>query len=417
MLLISVGAIGVEAIRRLVAPEPLVWLPVALIAAAGILVNGVTAWLFARGREHDLNLRAAFLHMAGDAGLSAGVLVAAVCHRRDRLAAARSGGEPGIAAVITWTTWGLLRKSIDLAMDAVPDGVSREAVHDYLAGLPGVIEVHDLHIWGLSTTETALTAHLVCDATGRSGAAARCLGGAGGALPNWPCHRADGDRYAGGAMPFAVARRGVGFRRRGGVAVARLKGASYDRTPPEEGGKLMQEASMSISRRAVVRGGLATGMLAPGLTTIRRAAAAPSDAATLRAVMQGDLRVFDPIWTTANITAYYGAMVYDTLFAIDEQFQPQPQMVDKYSLVDDKLTYTFELRDGLGWQDDTPVTAADCVASMRRWAVRNGGGQVMQSFLKDISAKDDKTFVIALKEPFGLVLDLLASRNHAASAS
>ena len=70
----------------------------------------------------------------------------------------------GIAAVITWTTWGLLRESIDLAMDAVPDGVSREAVHEYLAGLPGVVEVHDLHIWGLSTTETALTAHLVCDA-------------------------------------------------------------------------------------------------------------------------------------------------------------------------------------------------------------------------------------------------------------
>ncbi len=166
---------------------------------------------------------------------------------------------------------------------------------------------------------------------------------------------------------------------------------------------------MSISRRAVVRGGLATGMLAPGLPMIRRAAAAPSDATTLRTVMQGDLRVFDPIWTTANITAYYGTMVYDVLFAIDEQFRPQPQMVGKHSLSDDKLTYTFELRDGLAWQDDTPVTAADCVASLRRWIVRNGGGQVMQSFLKDISAKDDKTFVIALKEPFGLVLDLLAS--------
>ena len=95
---------------------------------------------------------------------------------------------------------------------------------------------------------------------------------------------------------------------------------------------------MSISRRAVVRGGLATGMLAPGLPMIRRATAAPSDAATLRTVMQGDLRVFDPIWTTANITAYYGTMVYDMLFAIDEQFRPQPQMVGKHSLSDDKLT-------------------------------------------------------------------------------
>ncbi|MGH7153928.1 MAG: ABC transporter substrate-binding protein, partial [Acetobacteraceae bacterium] len=116
-----------------------------------------------------------------------------------------------------------------------------------------------------------------------------------------------------------------------------------------------------------------------------------------------------PIWTTANITAYYGTMVYDMLFAIDGQLRPQPQMVGKHSLSDDKLTYTFELRDGLGWQDGTPVTAADCVASLHRWMARNGGGQVMQQFLKDISAKDDKTFVIALKEPFGLVIDLLAS--------
>jgi peptide/nickel transport system substrate-binding protein len=102
-------------------------------------------------------------------------------------------------------------------------------------------------------------------------------------------------------------------------------------------------------------------------------------------------------------------MVYDTLFGLDEKFAPQPQMVEKWSLSDDKLTYTFRLRDGLGWHDNTPVTSADCVASLRRWLVRNGGGQVMQDFLKDISAKDDKTFVIALKEPFGLVLDLLAN--------
>ncbi|HEX5326679.1 MAG TPA: ABC transporter substrate-binding protein [Acetobacteraceae bacterium] len=129
----------------------------------------------------------------------------------------------------------------------------------------------------------------------------------------------------------------------------------------------------------------------------------------LRAVMQGDLRVFDPIWTTANITAYHGTMIYDMLFGIDEQFRPQPQMVGRHSLSDDKLTYTFELRDGLGWQDGTPVTAADCVASLRRWMVRNAGGQAMQQVLEDVSAKDDRTFVIALKEPFGLLLDLLAS--------
>jgi len=161
---------------------------------------------------------------------------------------------------------------------------------------------------------------------------------------------------------------------------------------------------MGTSRRAVLQAGLVGALGLPAIRTAR--AAGP---VTLKAVMQGDLRVFDPIWTTANITAYYGMMVCDTLFAIDEQFRPQPQMVDKYSLSDDKLTYTFQLRDGLGWQDGTPVTAADCVASIHRWMARNGGGLVMQQFLKDISAKDDKTFVIALKEPFGLVLDLLAS--------
>lgn len=162
---------------------------------------------------------------------------------------------------------------------------------------------------------------------------------------------------------------------------------------------------MQTSRRSVLQAGLAAGAL--GLPTFTNAhAAAP---VTLRAVMQGDLRVFDPIWTTANITAYYGMMVYDTLFGIDEQYRPQPQMVSKYDLSQDRKTYTFQLRDGLGWQDGTPVTAADCVASLHRWMARNGGGQVMQTFLKDISAKDDKTFVISLKEPFGLVIDLLAS--------
>lgn len=163
LLLISVGAIGVEAIRRLVHPEPVETLPVALIAGAGILVNGATAWLFARGRAHDLNLRAAFTHMAADAGLSGGVVVAAVVIGLTGWLRLDPAVSLGLAAVITWTTWDLLRESIDLAMDAVPEGVSREAVQGYLAGLPGVVEVHDLHIWGLSTTETALTAHLVCD--------------------------------------------------------------------------------------------------------------------------------------------------------------------------------------------------------------------------------------------------------------
>ncbi len=165
---------------------------------------------------------------------------------------------------------------------------------------------------------------------------------------------------------------------------------------------------MSISRRTILRTGVAAGAAAaaPGII---RAQAQPAAAKTLRAVMQGDLRSFDPIWTTANISAYYGAMVYDTLFSIDSDFKAQPQMVDKWNLSDDKKTYTFQLRDGLAWQDNTPVTAADCVASIRRWAVRNSGGQAIMARTQDLSAKDDKTFVLTLKEPFGLVMTALSS--------
>ena len=91
--------------------------------------------------------------------------------------------------------------------------------------------------------------------------------------------------------------------------------------------------------------------------------------------MHADLRVLDPIWTTANISAYHGAMIYDTLFGLDANFTPQPQMVGKWGVSDDKLTYTFELRDGLKFSDGAAVTAADCVASVRRWAARSGAGQ------------------------------------------
>jgi peptide/nickel transport system substrate-binding protein len=165
---------------------------------------------------------------------------------------------------------------------------------------------------------------------------------------------------------------------------------------------------MAISRRTVLRSGLAAGAVAAGGPAIRSARAA-SSTTTLSAVMQGDLRSFDPVWTTANITAYYGAMVYDTLFATDANFQPQPEMVGKWDLSEDKRTYTFELRDGLMWHDNTPVTAADCVASIRRWAARNSGGQMMMEYTKDLSAKDDKTFVLALKEPFGLTVPAFAA--------
>jgi cobalt-zinc-cadmium efflux system protein len=162
VLLISVGAIGVEAVRRLVQPQPIDTLLVIAIAGAGIMVNGTTALLFARGRSRDLNIRAAFLHMASDAGLSFGVVVAAALIRVTHWLWLDPAASIVLVVAITWGTWGLLRESVDLTMDAVPEGISRQEVQDYLAGLPGVVEVHDLHIWALSTTETALTTHLVC---------------------------------------------------------------------------------------------------------------------------------------------------------------------------------------------------------------------------------------------------------------
>ena len=128
---------------------------------------------------------------------------------------------------------------------------------------------------------------------------------------------------------------------------------------------------------------------------------------TLKMVAHSDLKVLDPIWTTAFITRNHGYMIYDTLFAKDAELRVQPQMVDKYQVSDDKLTWTFTLRDGLEWHDGQPVTAEDCVASIRRWGARDSLGQQMMASVGDISAIDAKTFRIVLKEKFGLVLDAL----------
>jgi cobalt-zinc-cadmium efflux system protein len=163
VLLIGVGAIGVEAIQRLLAPEPVAETTVMVVAAIGIFINGGSALLFMRGREGDLNLRAQFTHLAADAVISAGVVVAALAIQLTGWLWLDPVASLVIGIVIAVATWGLLRDSVDLAMDAVPGGVVRADVQDFLAGQPGVVEVHDLHIWGLSTTDTALTAHLVCD--------------------------------------------------------------------------------------------------------------------------------------------------------------------------------------------------------------------------------------------------------------
>jgi peptide/nickel transport system substrate-binding protein len=138
------------------------------------------------------------------------------------------------------------------------------------------------------------------------------------------------------------------------------------------------------------------------------ALAAPASAETvLKVSLHSDLKIVDPIWTTALISAHYGHMVYDTLFSVDEQLQPKPQMVDKYDVSADKLTWTFTLRDGLEWHDGKPVTGEDCVASIKRWAAKDSMGQKLMGVVGELSAPDAKTIKMVLKEPYGLVLDSL----------
>ena len=161
VLLLGCGAIAIEAVQRFDHPHPVATGIVMWVAAVGIVINGVTALMFMRGRKDDLNIKGAFLHMAADAAVSAGVLIAALAIRF-------TGGQwldpltsLTIVAVIVIGTWGLLRDSVNLALDAVPGGIELAEVERTLLALPGVIEVHDLHVWALSTTETALTAHLI----------------------------------------------------------------------------------------------------------------------------------------------------------------------------------------------------------------------------------------------------------------
>jgi peptide/nickel transport system substrate-binding protein len=125
---------------------------------------------------------------------------------------------------------------------------------------------------------------------------------------------------------------------------------------------------------------------------------------TLRAVMHSDLKIVDPIWTTAYITRNHGYMIYDTLFAMDEKGEIKPQMVDKHTVSADGLTFTFTLRDGLTWHDGAPVTAEDCIASIKRWSAKDALGQKVISFVDTITAQDAKTFTVKLKEPTGLLI-------------
>ncbi len=160
-LLVATGAIVWEAIGRFSSPEPVTAPTVIVVASIGIAINGATAWLFASGRSGDLNVRGAFLHMLADAAVSAGVVVAGV----GMMLSGWSWLDPVvslvISAIIVWSTWGLLRDALSMSLKAVPPGIEPAKVRAYLEQQAGVARLHDLHIWPMSTTETALTCHLV----------------------------------------------------------------------------------------------------------------------------------------------------------------------------------------------------------------------------------------------------------------
>jgi cobalt-zinc-cadmium efflux system protein len=161
ILLISVGAIAWEAIGRVNHPQAVAETTVISVASIGILINAGTALMFMSGRKRDLNIRGAFMHMATDAVISLGVVLTAFA----MLSTGWLWLDPVVGLIIVllivYGTWGLLRDSLNLALDAVPAGIDMNDVKEYLSGLPTCVDVHDLHVWGMSTTETALTAHVV----------------------------------------------------------------------------------------------------------------------------------------------------------------------------------------------------------------------------------------------------------------
>jgi peptide/nickel transport system substrate-binding protein len=159
-----------------------------------------------------------------------------------------------------------------------------------------------------------------------------------------------------------------------------------------------------MTRREFAAAAGAAGLAGLGL----RGPANAADTKTLRFIAQSDLRVLDPIWTTAYITRNHGYMVFDTLFALDAKFKPHPQMVGDNNISSDKLRYSFTLRDGLKFHDGEPVRGADCTASLKRWMARDALGQTLATVIDEMTGADDKTFTIRLKEPFPLLIDAIA---------
>lgn len=165
----------------------------------------------------------------------------------------------------------------------------------------------------------------------------------------------------------------------------------------------MRQREFDISRRQVIRGAVAAAASTLGAPSVQ----AQKDQQTLRFVPQADLKIVDPIWTTAYITRNHGYLVYDTLFGTDEQSQVRPQMVDRTSVSPDGMKYTFTLRDGLRWHDGQPVLSEDCVESLKRWGKKDRFGQLLMAHTREITAINKKTFTIELAERFGPVVEAL----------
>ena len=160
-LMLITGGLGWEAMRRMSNPSPVEGSVVIWVALVGVAVNGFTAWLFMQGGKKDLNLRGVYLHMAGDAAVSLAVAVAGGVVLYTEWFWLDPALTLVVSGVILWSSWGLLRQSLGLALQAVPEGIEQPAVRECLAGLPGVSDVHDVHVWAMSTSENAMTAHLV----------------------------------------------------------------------------------------------------------------------------------------------------------------------------------------------------------------------------------------------------------------
>ena len=165
-----------------------------------------------------------------------------------------------------------------------------------------------------------------------------------------------------------------------------------------------------ISRRGIIRASAAGVLAMPAILRLASGTAYGADSrSTVRVAPEVDLKIFDPVWTTATITSTHGYMVYDTLFSVDSKYNVKPQMVETYEASADGLTHNFKLRDGLGFSDGTPVTSKDCIASIRRWAARFGKAKIMMDRAQSLTAIDDRSFSLKLKEPFGPVIETLGA--------